>query len=70
MNFDPDVIIHSCLQIIIALYIYNISIFVADSGRNELKETLKKVFNLGELGSLNCLLCIQIQWQQNSVTNS
>jgi hypothetical protein len=70
MNFDPCVMIHSSLQIIIAIYVDDISIFGADPGRNELKEALKKEFNLSELGPLNWLLGIQIEWHQNSVTLS
>jgi len=58
MNFDPCVMIHSSVQIMIAIYVDDISIFRANPGWNKLKEAIKKALNLSELRPLNWLLGI------------
>lgn len=65
--------VHSSHEIIVAIYIDDITIFgKATSLRHDLKESIKKEFAFSDLGPLNWLLGIQIQWQpdQQSVTLS
>ena len=52
-SFDPCVMVHVGNQIIIAIYVDDISIFGTNPLRNELKESLKKEFDLSDLGPLN-----------------
>ena len=66
-HFDPCVLVHITHQIIIA---DDITIFGASPFRHILKELLKKEFDLTDLGSLNWLLGIQIEWGQKPVTLS
>lgn len=61
MNFDPYVMFDASIQIIIAIYINEISILGTYSRRKELKETLKKKSNLSNIYPLNWLLGIQIK---------
>ena len=46
INFDPCVLIQTRLQIIMAIFVNNITIFGADTRRTELKEAQKSEFNL------------------------
>jgi hypothetical protein len=69
-NFDPCVLIHITHQIFIAIYVDDLTIFGASPVRHTLKEALKKEFELTDLGCLNWLLGIRIEWLQNSVTLS
>lgn len=70
-NFDPCVLIHVKLQVIMAIYVDDITLAGSNSyERKKLMESLKKEFNLSELGPLSWLLGIQIDWHTDFVTLS
>jgi len=69
-NFDPCVLVHKTHEIIIAIYVDGITIFGSSPFRHTLKGSLQNEFDLSDLGSLNWLLGIQIEWGQKSVTLS
>jgi len=65
-NFDPCVLVHTSHEIIIAIYVDDITIFGrATTLRYDFKESLKREFAFSDLGSLSWLLGIQIQWQSS-----
>ena len=69
-NFDHCVLVHKSHEIIIAIYVDDITIFGSSPFRHTLKGSLQNEFDLSDLGSLNWLLGIQIEWGQKSVTLS
>jgi len=71
--FDPCVLIHVDNQVIIAIYVDDITIAGPNTAKREdLKKLLQAAFQLSDLGPLDWLLGIQIQWRDdnNSVTLS
>jgi len=67
-HFDPYVLVHKTHEIIIVIYVDDITIFGSSPFRHTLKGSLLNKFDLSDLGSLNWLLEIQIEWGQKSVT--
>jgi len=65
--FNPYVLIHVDNQVIIAIYIDNITMVGPNTAkREELKKVLQAEFQLSDLGPLNWLLGIQIEWRDNN----
>jgi len=70
-SFDPSVLINLQDQIFIAIYVDDITLFgPPGSARSALKIALKSEFRMSELGTLNWLLGIQIEYHSDSVTLS
>ena len=65
--FNPYVLIHVDNQVIIAIYIDNITMVGPNTAkREELKKVLQAEFQLSDLRPLNWLLGIQIEWRDNN----
>ena len=66
-NFDPCVLIYIEHKVIIAIYVDDITITRPNTTQREyLKKSLKGEFKLNDLGSLNWLSGIQVQWQDDA----
>jgi len=70
-NFDPCILIHKDYQLIVAIYIDDITLAGPDRPQREnLKKLLKQEFEFSDLGPLTWLLGIQVEWQEDSATLS
>jgi len=70
-NFDSCVLIHKDYQLIVAIYVDDITLAGPDRPqRDNLKKLLKEEFEFSDLGPLTWLLGIQVEWQEDSVTLS
>jgi len=66
-HFDPCILIHLEHKVIIAIYVDDITITEPNiTQRENLKKSLKGEFKLSDLGSLNWLLGIEVQWQDDN----
>jgi len=66
-HFDPCILIHLEHKVIVAIYVDDITITGPNTTQREnLKKSLKGEFKLSDLGSLNWLLGIEVQWQDDN----